>query len=328
MFVVRPVEYTILTHNLGVGFDDQDANGVPDPDPPRWDEGTTYIAGTSVSSPVGGLNNIYIALANSKDNLKQNPDTAFTNRTGGFVAELDEPFWRVRRKQNEFTFNDTRPTITTGRNNSIVLTIATTEAINTIGFIGLNATEVSYSFVSNNTVFTESVSLSDIDTVSTYEEYLRSPGTFDTTFLFRNIAGVVHTADNPITITISNPSDVASVGQIVMGFDTRFGVVDASTVTVSSFTQSTVSEDAFGVTQIVARASAKSMDFTSVIERNRIGAAQLVLERFLSTPAIYYVSEDNSFGSIVYGILTSADYNFFMETQNHGRIVASVRGII
>ena len=333
MFVIRPVDYKVIQHNLGVGESDQNDNGVDDADPPIWDAETDYTPATGaiplqVSSPAGGLNNIYVAQSVS-GNKGQNPDEEHRALTSGFTEPPENPFWRLRRKTNEFTFNDERPTITTGRNDSIVLQITTTEAINTIGFIGLNGTEVSYSFTTaTGRTFNQTAQLSDIDTVSTYEEYLRSPISFDTTFLLRNIPAVVHTTSNPITITINNPGGLASVGQIVMGYDTRFGIVDASTVNISSVTRAPVSEDAFGVTQITPRASAKNMSFTSVIERTRIGAAQLVLEKFLTTPAIYYVSEDNSFGSIVYGILIDAEYDYYTATENHGRINASIRGII
>ncbi|MCA8834807.1 MAG: hypothetical protein K8953_06925 [Proteobacteria bacterium] len=365
MYFIRPAPTEFYSSNVGVTRANQLANNagtvglsgitsrvgdgtglgngfreITQADPPVWSSPTTYMAGSTVRSPDGGLGNVYVALVNQTTNTGNDPDAEQRIKDNPFVRDPDDPFWQVVRKSSNNAFNDGRPNIAVGRAGTrfnqpgtLTVQLTTDDEIDTIALMNIRATEVSYTFRRNGVVSTKTAKLSNLDDISDWDEYLFRETNYARNHVFRNFPSESHPASirdsDKLTITLRNPGGVASVGQIILGNEERIGEIDGDSINSDILDFSERTRDDFGQLDSTRRDATLSLQFRTIFARELTSFVQeLFLEYRGGEPAVFFLTPNESFGTVVYGFWQEAKFSFFPNTDNLSIARITVEGLV
>lgn len=257
------------------------ASNIPENDHPVWDIATSYTAGQRVILPA--THRIYAAVS---DNLGQTPagddgtywvDTGATNRWRAFDGVISDPAVRT---------------------GNITYTLAPSEIVDGIAFLGLNASAVRVVVKDSGaaTIYDQSIALVDRTEQVDWFAWLFDPISFETEAMLTGFPGYV---GNTLEITIT--STAARVGQIVTGRVQALGTALAGT-NIGFIDYSRKERDDFGRPVIVQRDIADRTEFQFSFPPEDARRVKRIAARLRAVPAVYYADNERAgFGTTVYG---------------------------
>ena len=365
MYFIRPAPTEFYSSNVGLTREQQLANNagtvglsgitsragdgtemgngfreITQADPPIWVAPTEYAAGSTVRSPNGGLGNVYVALVNPTANTGNDPDAEQLIKDNPFVLDPEEPFWQIVRKSSNNAFNDGRPNIAVGRAGTrfnqpgtLTIQLTTEDEIDTIALMNIRATEVSYTFRRNGVISTKTVNLSNLSSLTNWDEYLFRETNYARNHVFRAVPSETHPASTPdadkLTITLRNPGGVASVGQIILGNEERIGEIDGDSINTDILDFSERTRDDFGQLDSTRRDATLALQFRTIFPRNLTSFVQeLFLEYRGGEPAVFFLTPNESFGTVVYGFWQDAKFSFYPSTDDLSIARITVEGLV
>lgn len=300
MDVILPVTVTdsILTSST-----------VPENDYAQWSSLTTYATGNRVI--VISTHKVYESLISS--NLNNNPVTddgtrwlevSATNRWKAFDKKISEQVSQA--SSIEYVFDPTG------------------ELVTSIAFFGLGASSLTVTFetLAAGTYFDETYSLIDNSYVFDWYSYFFEP----TRYLEELVVNDIPPYLSPtITVTISEPSATAEVGQIVFGRSVNLGLAQYGT-NVSIEDYSRKERDVFGNPIIVQRAFSQRAEFDFTVPTESVRRVQSVLSGIRTTPVVWNLGSDTSqYGTTIYGFYK--DFSITLSTPSLSYGTVEVEGL-
>lgn len=256
-----------------------------------WSSATTYGKGARVVLDSFGAT-VYESLIDS--NLDKAPAT-------------NPLSWLPVGASNYAAMFDAKNGTQTTRTDSIVITLKTTELINAIGLVNLDASSVRVQMVDTTagTVYDKTINLKTLPATDWYGFYFgefiqKDNAVFADLPPYRN-------ASITVTITSYATGGLAKVGTIALGkletigysqWGVKFGFVDYSRKET----------DAFGNYTILQRAYANTMDVDIELETAKIPTIQRLRSELRATPVIWVASELYT-ETTAYGFFGTFDIN-------------------
>lgn len=114
--------------------------------------------------------------------------------------------------------------------------------------------------------------------------------------------------DAEITITISNPGDVAAIGEMVLGRIQSIGEIQYGT-NVGIIDSSTKERDVFGNFEIIERKFSKRAEFDVSMTTGSVSGVQRILAGYRASPVVW-IGEIDYEATIVYGFYRDFQLNF------------------
>lgn len=114
--------------------------------------------------------------------------------------------------------------------------------------------------------------------------------------------------DAEITITISNPGDVAAIGEMVLGRIQSIGEIQYGT-NVGIIDSSTKERDVFGNFEIIERKFSKRAEFDVSMTTGSVSGVQRILAGYRASPVVW-IGEIDYEATIVYGFYRDFQINF------------------
>ncbi len=354
MYFIRPAPTEFFSSNVGTTRSQQLANragtvglagitsasadgieGLGDAiqaDPLTWSASTFYAAGSTVRSPFGGLGNVYVALVNATSNTGKDPDAEQRIKENPFAVQTETPFWQIVRKTTNDAFNDGRPNISVGRRDVLTVQMTTVDDIDTIALMNIRAASVSYAFTRAGSVETETFELSNIDNIDNWDEYLYTASDFARNHIFRNVPRAAHPSStrsaDKLTITLRNPGGVASIGQVVLGNEEQIGEVDGDSVNIDTLDFSEVERDDFGQLTTTRRDAVPTVKFRTIFDRDLTSFVQELFHEYRGgRPAVFFLTPNSFFGTVVYGFLARREVSFVADSNDLSEAFVTVEGL-
>lgn len=259
------------------------ASNIVENDAPLYNPATNYNTGDLVIYDHW----VYESLANTHSGNQPDLHPEFWLLIG--ATNLYKPF--DERISDQASNLDTI-TYTIGHNGTSVLSVA---AFNLVGL----SVEIEVNDPIDGLVYSETFPLLDESAVVDWSSYFFSPvGLQQTEILARNIPPYAN-AETTITITAAT-GELAKVGQIVLGRDIDLGITTYGT-SLSIEDYSRKERDQFGNPIIVERAFAQLVDYDVKLETNLARFVQRTLAEYRTKPVVWIGSDDEIYGTIVYG---------------------------
>lgn len=114
--------------------------------------------------------------------------------------------------------------------------------------------------------------------------------------------------DAEITITISNPGDVAAIGEMVLGRIQSIGEIQYGT-NVGIIDSSTKERDVFGNFEIIERKFSKRAEFDVSMTTGSVSGVQRILAGYRASPVVWIGATDYE-ATIIYGFYRDFQINF------------------
>lgn len=247
-------------------------------DTATWVSTVTYAKGDRVIVDGCGCM-VYESLINS--NTNQSPE-----KTTGTA-------WINAGASNRDAMFDGTNGTKTKHADSIQLTIKTSEMINAIGFIGVNATNIRIvmtdTLYGNGIIYDKTITLKKLRALNWFQFIFgrftqESVAIFDDLSPFRNasIAITVTNTGGQVEVGTIQPGILETIGESELGFTSDF--IDYSSKTV----------DVFGNYYITKRANAKTLDAKVSVDTARLPFIERLREKLATKPLIWIGSKKHS----------------------------------
>lgn len=312
MRVISPLEVTDLTLT---------SVSVPEDDHAEWAAGTTYVRGDFVISVL--THTVYRSLLSS--NIGNDPDLEQAALADPLVDDPPTTYWQVMGATSRWRLFDKKPSQPCTALDSIVVEIEPGRYVGGIAGFNVSADSVHIEVFDGGDVFFErTILMQDESAVVDWTTYFTSP--------FINLPEFVLT-DLPlqgsprIRITFSDPGNIVSVGQLIIGEIWNFGITRIAGSGFAGLDFSYVETDEFGDLTTVQREATRISDFTVVVENyNLFTTLQRLLTLRGGGAAVWIGGSEARFAAISYGF--ARDYSSVYQTTDHSVLSIEVQGIV
>lgn len=261
MKVVRPVEITDARFV---------SSTLTEAEYSAWSSATTYAAGDT------RIHEHYIYESLQGTNLNHEP-----------TGETTDTWWLKIGPTNRWAMFDQE--INTGSTGSSPITIVVAPGyINSVVLLDVEADSATVTMHDGATlVFTQTVSLVE-SSIASWTDYFFEPFLYATQKI---IDGLPYYLNGQVTVTITKASGTARVGGVVFGNSFEIGdVLSGARSGITSYSR--IETNAFGVTQMVRRLSAKRMSLNLKIDTVTFKRVHALLTELDSVPCVW-VAEPN-----------------------------------
>ena len=271
-----------------------------------------------------------------------NPEDDYQATIGPNRDYFDSPDplrWQYIRQTNPRLMLDRRPSLQTVGNmdvddGAIIIRLSTTTSFSSMAFIGLEATSVEWSFVNQGRRYEGVNNFHDIESITNAYDYHFKPLDPTSVFTFRNIPRFVHPSvnipvENQLTITIRNGKAPARCGQLILGSEIVFGVVDARTIKDELVPFTFLERDRYGVVDPVSRASTTQNRFRIVFDRNRRQFLKdYVNKRSHGEPLLISLDEDETTGTTILGFISGFNTDVIAQSADLASAAVTIDGFV
>ena len=274
---------------------------------PLWDIAQAYVIGDRVIYVAVDIHNIYEAVATSTA-VDPYSDTG--------------TYWVKVGSTNKYKMFDASVASQSVDSGTINVTVRLNEPIDTIAFIGTDATSVTVTITDPvaGVVYNAATSLVDPAGIDDWYEYFYEAPQRKVDSMLTNLPRYGGAA---IRVVLSSPSGLVGCAEMVFGrakeigwtqYGAKVGIVDYSVKAIN----------VFGEYALVKRAFHKTADFTVFIEPTAVDGLQALLASYRSDPVVYV--GDDSFGStIIYGFYR--DFNVDIAYPSYSVCSITIEGL-
>ena len=248
-------------------------------------------------------------------------------------------FWEVSRATNAMSFLDGRPSIITGRPGRVSVVFAMNKIPDTIGLINVRCGQVAGFFSRSASLplgFTGgaiSETASRFSIASLYTPNVRNETTdMLITDLTTNVPSqAIINGEYFIALEIQpvNSTDVVSVGQIIFGNKQFGGDLIPSSSNQNLIDFSSKNRTLEGLLEVVPRFNTfetiQRVQFP-ILETSRL--KRLAQSLMPARRAMFYESENVDYGSLIYGVLDQAKFNYPERDDRLGEAVYNMSGLV
>lgn len=263
------------------------ACNVPETDYTAWSSGTYYVQDNICLYD----HKIYKCLVANTNNIPSD-----------YVSTIP-PKWSDLGYDNRWRMFDAIVGSKTSQANSITVTIAPGEVIDSIAFLDVSATEISIVMTDpiNGVVYSETVNMITKSVVVDAYTYFFEPIITGTAVV---LLGIPAYANASIAVTISYPSGTASIGTLALGLQKYIGMTQYNpSVSITDYSKKDV--DAFGNYTVIQRAYSKKLSCETVVNNTAIDDLYDTLAGYRTTPVIWVGSDERYSSMIVFGFYKS-----------------------
>ena len=113
-----------------------------------------------------------------------------------------------------------------------------------------------------------------------------------------------------------------------MGNEERIGEIDGDSVDIDTLDFSEVERDDFGQLTTTRRDAVPTVKFRVIFERDLTSFVQELFHEYRGgRPAVFFLTPNPFFGTVVYGILTRRQIKFVADSNNLSEAAVTVEGL-
>lgn len=277
------------------------SSNLAEDDFPVWSGANDYNFGDQVISTA--THTVYRCLVTHLAADSQDPDVAEVAFSNPLIEDPAERKWQVVSATNRWKAFDEKPDNRAVNSETIEFELLPGELTTAIAFFGLSAESLRVEVIdpTDGVVYDEALDLIDNSAIVDYDEYFFAP---------QEYLDVVSLVDLPpystttINITITNPGETVTVGQIALGRARTFGFTRVGNTGFRINDRSVVIFDDFNNKTAVKRVATRIFDADVTIDSTRVAALSNFVESIRGgTPAVFVADNDSRKATISYGII-------------------------
>ena len=275
-----------------------------------WNSGTTYAAAARVIVTSSGVHKVYESL--QAGNLNKDPTSAANSAWWAEVSPTNR--WKMFDRASGTVSSDTT---------SIEVEIQPGR-VDTLALLDVDAAtaRVRMSTTADGTFFDQSFTLTGgSDVVTDWYEYFYSEIGTKNALVVPNLPPI---GDAKIKVTLTRTGGTVSLGSLVVGSSTTFGVARyGARAGITDYSRKTT--DDFGRTTIVERAYAKRMNVSLLVEKARVDAVVKKLSALRATLSLWLAGTDGYEALQVYGWFK--DFDVVLDGPYYSSLSLDIEGI-
>lgn len=294
---------------------------IPETDYAVWSAVTTYARGAYCISTA--THTVYRSLTNS--NLNKDPDLEQVALADPLIDDPVPVNWQVISATNRWKLFDQKPSVQAAYPNTIAVTLAPAEFVDSVAGFGIIANTVTVTMVDGvTTVYSRTLNLQDETVVIDWLSYFFEEIVSRDEFLFLDMP-LYRDADT--TITLTRTGETVSAGQLLIGKTSTIGQTTIGGTEFSGIDFSYVDQDEFGDLTTVVRAATRATNFDIFVENERLLYMDLIMRRLRGgQPAVWIGDDDALKAGINFGFWRG--YRNIYKSADYSIINVQIQGIV